>query len=159
MANPTPSSDAATNPVLSIPGVPKPGELLAAKYRVERVIGRRRHGGRRRGDARRARRAGRGEVLLPQAAVGQPDAVARFVREAKAAIKIRSEHVVRVLDSGKLESGAPYIVMEYLEGRDLARRCSRRSGPLPVADARSTTSSRRATRSPRRTRSGSSTAT
>jgi len=52
-----------------------------------------------------------------------PDAnemIRRFQREARATAKLRSEHVVRVSDVGRLESGAPYMVMEYLEGKDLA---------------------------------------
>ena len=48
-----------------------------------------------------------------------PELVLRFEREAKAARKIKSEHVVRILDVGHLETGAPYMVMEYLEGIDL----------------------------------------
>jgi serine/threonine protein kinase len=64
----------------------------------------------------------------------QADAVQRFVREARAAIRIQSEHVVRVLDVAVLESGAPYIVMEHLKGKDLATRL-RVGGPLPVQQA------------------------
>jgi hypothetical protein len=60
-----------------------------------------------------------------------PDATARFAREARAAAKITNEHVARVRDGGSLESGAPYIVMEFLEGEDLACLLQRR-GPLPV---------------------------
>ncbi len=56
----------------------------------------------------------------------------RFVREARATARIKSEHVVRILDAGTEEStGAPYIVMEYLVGEDLGR-IVRRDGPLPV---------------------------
>src|SRR5215831_4006373 len=47
------------------------------------------------------------------------EARARFLREARAVVKLRSEHVARVIDVGTLDSGAPYMVMEYLEGRDL----------------------------------------
>lgn len=64
----------------------------------------------------------------------QADAVQRFLREAQAAIRIQSEHVVRVHDVAVLESGAPYIVMEHLKGRDLAKRL-RAEGPLPVDQA------------------------
>jgi len=48
------------------------------------------------------------------------EAVARFAREARAAVKIKSEHVARVSDVGVLENGAPYMVMEYLDGGDLS---------------------------------------
>jgi serine/threonine-protein kinase len=45
----------------------------------------------------------------------------RFMREAKAAAKLKSKHVARVNDVGRLEDGSPYMVMELLEGRDLAQ--------------------------------------
>src|SRR5262249_37760078 len=62
------------------------------------------------------------------------EAVARFAREARAAVKIKSEHVARVSDVGQLESGAPYMVMEYLEGKDLSEVLKER-GMLPLEDA------------------------
>jgi serine/threonine-protein kinase len=62
------------------------------------------------------------------------DAVERFVQEARAAIRIESKHVVRVLDVAVLESGAPYIVMELLQGRDLAARL-RAGGSVPANEA------------------------
>ena len=80
----------------------------------------RRDGGRPRGHApRRSKRRSPSSSFCRTSP--RPDAVERFLREARAAIKIRSEHVARVLDVGRLESGAPYMVMEYLEGSDLAR--------------------------------------
>src|SRR5262249_3287617 len=64
-----------------------------------------------------------------------PDAIARFTREAMAVVKIKSEHVCRVTDVGRLpETGAPYMVMEYLEGADLSQLLEKR-GRLPVRDA------------------------
>src|ERR1700679_1763361 len=111
----------------------KEGDILAGKYRVEKVLG----------------VGGMGVVvaamhteleqrvalkfLLPSAA-RNPSIVARFNREARAAVKIKSQHVARVSDVGTLETGTPYIVMEYLEGADLAGLLSMR-GPLPVGDA------------------------
>jgi serine/threonine-protein kinase len=58
----------------------------------------------------------------------------RFYREARTAAKIKSEHVTRVLDIGKLESGAPYMVMEYLEGIDLGKYL-KEHGTLSITDA------------------------
>jgi serine/threonine-protein kinase len=55
----------------------------------------------------------------------------RFLREATAAMKLRSEHVVRVLDVGEIEAGVPFIVMEYLEGANLSELL-KGNGPLPV---------------------------
>jgi serine/threonine-protein kinase len=70
--------------------------------------------------------------LLP-GTLKNADAVARFAREARAAVKITNEHVARVFDVGTLETGAPYIVMEFLEGTDLATRL-RSQGPLDVEE-------------------------
>ncbi|MGH7297675.1 MAG: serine/threonine-protein kinase, partial [Polyangiaceae bacterium] len=61
------------------------------------------------------------KFLLPEAAK-DPDVVARFSREARAAARIQGEHVARVLDVGAVESGQPYLVMEYLQGADLSSR-------------------------------------
>ena len=62
------------------------------------------------------------------------EAIQRFRREARAAARIRSEHVARVLDVGALENGSPFIVMEYLHGNDLDAELTLR-GPLPVEEA------------------------
>jgi serine/threonine-protein kinase len=60
----------------------------------------------------------------------------RFKREARAAARIQSEHVARVLDVGTIPEGCPYIVMEHLRGNDLARELTER-GPLPAAEVAS----------------------
>src|SRR5262249_39163868 len=72
--------------------------------------------------------------VLNAEAAQNPEFVARFSREARAAARIRNEHVARVLDVGTLEGGAPYIVMEHLEGRDLAMILLQ-DGPLQIAVA------------------------
>lgn len=66
-------------------------------------------------------------------ALENAEAATRFLREARAAVKIDSEHVARVLDVGRLETGAPYMVMEYLEGTDLSAHV--RGTALPVSEA------------------------
>ncbi|HEY8038380.1 MAG TPA: serine/threonine-protein kinase [Polyangiaceae bacterium] len=58
----------------------------------------------------------------------------RFMREARVAARIKSDHVVRVFDVVAREQGPTYIVMELLVGETLAERV-RRAGPLPVAEA------------------------
>jgi serine/threonine protein kinase len=64
----------------------------------------------------------------------QSDAIPRFIQEARSAMSIQNEHVVRVLDVAVLDSGVPYIVMEHLEGTDLATRLRKR-GPLAIEEA------------------------
>jgi len=104
----------------SLPAMPfAPGTVLVGKYKVERLLG----------------QGGMGSVVVAQhlqleqrvaikfmhatSTKRDDEAVGRFVREAKAAARIQSEHVARVSDVGTLENGSPYLVMEYLEGRDL----------------------------------------
>lgn len=96
-----------------------PGQLVAGgKYRVDRVLG---IGGM--GVVVAATHLHLGQAvaikfMLP-AALKDKESVERFLREARSAAQLRSEHVTRVLDVGTLETGAPYIVMEYLEGLTL----------------------------------------
>jgi serine/threonine-protein kinase len=110
------------------------GDLVAGKYRLEREIG----------------AGGMGVVFaaihvhldqrvalkfLFEEASQSPELVERFWREARAAVKIQSEHVARVIDVGQVDgSSTPYIVMEYLEGDNL-ENIVKREGPLEVADA------------------------
>jgi serine/threonine protein kinase len=113
--------------------LPKPGDRLAGKYHVERILG---AGGM--GVVVAARHV---QLDVPVAlkfmldtALADRNLVMRFQREARATARLRSEHVVRVSDVGTLDSGAPYMVMEYLEGDDLAALLAR-LGPPPIAHA------------------------
>jgi eukaryotic-like serine/threonine-protein kinase len=115
--------------------IASPGDVLCDKYRIERVIG----------------QGGMGIVMeawhlqfdervaikfLSPALGADSQAHARFEREARVLFKIKSPHVCRVLDVGKLErptsEGAkprppvPFLVMEFLEGEDLASRLTNR---------------------------------
>jgi serine/threonine-protein kinase len=91
--------------------------VLAGKYRIERLIG----------------SGGTGVVaqathlklerqvalkLLRSDLSDSPEIVARFAREARAAARLKGEHVTRILDVGELDDGTPYLVMEFLEGSD-----------------------------------------
>src|SRR3954447_13133009 len=109
---------------------PREGDVLAGKFRIERVLG---VGGM--GMVVSAMHIHLDErvaikFLLPEA-LSNSEAVARFGREARAAVKIKSEHVARVIDVGALETGAPYMVMELLRGQDLSQLL-RDSGGLPL---------------------------
>jgi serine/threonine-protein kinase len=114
-------------------GIAAVGDVLAGKYRVDKILG----------------IGGMGMVvaathleldqrvalkfMLPNASES-PDTAARFLREARAAGRLNSDHVCRMVDLGRFDSGAPYIVMEYLQGESLAALL-RRHGPLRVPDA------------------------
>ena len=73
------------------------------------------------------------KFLLSPTASGS-DAAARFLREAQSSARIQSDHVARVLDVATLDDGSPYMVMEFLEGRDLSALLAQR-GPLPLEEA------------------------
>jgi serine/threonine-protein kinase len=113
--------------------VAEPGSIFAGKYKVEKLIG----------------TGGMGVIisathmqleqrvaikLLTSDAATDPERVGRFSREAKAAARIQSEHVVRILDYGTHPSGAPFSVMEHLVGSDLAMAVKTRGG-LPIDEA------------------------
>ena len=72
------------------------------------------------------------KVLTPGDA-GDPQIVSRLITEARAASAIRHPNIVDIYDSGVLERGTPYIVMEYLEGETLAQALGR--GPVALDDA------------------------
>src|SRR4051812_26274746 len=94
------------------------GQTLAEKYLVGKLID---IGGMgavfEAGDPRLDRRVAI-KVLCPRL-VASATAAERFKREARAATRITSEHVVKVLEIGDLQDGTPFLVMEYLEGQDL----------------------------------------
>jgi serine/threonine-protein kinase len=117
----------------ALPRLARPGSVIAGKYRIQGMLG----------------AGGMGVVVsamhlqLDQRVAIKfmsplnlliPDGVARFMAEARIAARIQCEHVVRVFDVASLEDGTPYIVMEHLEGDDLAGEL-RRVGPFRVSDA------------------------
>jgi serine/threonine-protein kinase len=57
--------------------------------------------------------------VLTRTVSEREEALKRLQREARILARLDDEHVVRVLDLGKLENGAPFIVMEHLARRDL----------------------------------------
>ena len=105
------------------------GETLAGRYRLIRQVG----------------RGGMGAVYLAEhTLIGKtvavkvlgyehsqrPQDIERFLLEARAASKIRHEHIVDITDFGYTDDGLAFLVMEYLEGEDLAVTC-KREGRLP----------------------------
>jgi serine/threonine-protein kinase len=109
------------------------GQLIAGKYRVEHVLGEGAMGVVVAAWHIELNQRVAVKLVRPEALTVQ-DAQERFRREARAAARLRSEHVVRVMDVGVLEGGSPFMVMEYLDGHDLAHELAQR-GPLPIADA------------------------
>ncbi|MBK9266701.1 MAG: protein kinase [Polyangiaceae bacterium] len=109
------------------------GDVVACKYRVERVLGQ---------GAMGVVVAARHEDLGQKVAIKllHPDVSAsddgreRFLREARAAAKLESDHVVRVFDVGTFGDKHAYMVMEHLEGSDLERYLDGR-GPLDIEEA------------------------
>jgi eukaryotic-like serine/threonine-protein kinase len=95
------------------------GELLAGRYKIERCLG---SGGM--ATVYRAMHLGLEQpvaIKVVTAALRDvPGVAARFMREARAATRLKGEHVVRVFDVGKTDEGSPFLVMELLEGKDLA---------------------------------------
>jgi serine/threonine-protein kinase len=109
------------------------GAILAQRYQVERLLG---VGGM--GYVVRAKQIFTDQpvavkLLLPERARDRA-VVARFLREARAAARLKNEHVCRILDVGMLDDGAPYIAMEYLDGQDLGTVVKER-GALNVREA------------------------
>jgi eukaryotic-like serine/threonine-protein kinase len=111
----------------------QPGAVLAGTYEVQRLLG---EGGM--GVVVAARHLARDQIvalkfMLPMA-LAFPQAVERFLREAKVLSVLHSEHLATVLDVGVLDNGAPYFAMEYLDGVDLGKLV-RQYGALSIADA------------------------
>ena len=121
--------------------VPKPlaspvseGEIVAGKYRVERVLG---IGGM--GVVVSARHTTLDQVVAIKFLVAnqfdsREEAIGRFLAEARAAARIESDYLCRVFDVGTLPTGVPYMVMEHLEGRDLDEEVLQR-GQLDLVEA------------------------
>ncbi|EYF01434.1 serine/threonine-protein kinase [Chondromyces apiculatus] len=107
------------------------GQVLAGKYRVEQILGQGGMGVVVAAVHQQLQQRVAIKFLLPGAS---HDATARFLREARAAVRLKSEHVARVSDVGELEGGTPYMVMEYLDGTDLSHLVRQR-GALPIEEA------------------------
>ena len=114
-----------------LPAMLAAGDIVAARYRVERLVG---SGGMAHVFAVRDGSSGKPLALkaLDPSLLSDFDAHERFSREARAMATLTSEYTVRIHDVGELPNGLPYLVMDYLEGQDLARTLVKRA-PLPFA--------------------------
>jgi serine/threonine protein kinase len=108
---------------------PQAGDLIAGKYLVKGVIGQGGVGVVVAADHQTLRCPVAIKFLRPGLAYS-PELVRRFLREARAAARLRSEHVARVMDAESSDDGAAFLVMELLEGRDFAAIL--KDGPLPI---------------------------
>jgi serine/threonine protein kinase len=113
---------------------PQRGEVIDGKYRIERLLA---EGGM--GAVAKAthllRRAPVALKFMSAGARNHPGADERFVNEAVAASRIDSDHVVKIFDVARLPGGAPYLVMEFLEGYDLGTLLDRDGPKLETARA------------------------
>jgi serine/threonine protein kinase len=109
------------------------GALIAGKYRLRRLIGR---GGM--GTVYKAENLAIGRTVALKVLHGHLTddnvTVARFQREARAAASVGHENIIDILDMGVEPSGAPFLVMEYLRGKSLARTL-REEGAMSVERA------------------------
>ena len=111
------------------------GRIIGGRYRLVRILG----------------KGGMGSVwladhmtlqtpvaikLIDSETARNPNARARFDREARIAAKIRSPHVVQILDHGTTEEGEPYIAMECLSGESLRERLGARGRLTPAETGR-----------------------
>lgn len=108
------------------------GEIIGGRFRIDRLIG---VGGF--GVVAAAThlelRQSVAIKMMKDEFVGDTEIIERFLREARAVAVLRTDHVCRVLDVARTEHGTPYIVMDLLEGSDVASIL--RAQPLPVATA------------------------
>ena len=130
------------------------GDIIDGKYRVEALIG---EGGMGRVVAATHLAIGNTVAIkiLQKEALATPEVPKRFLREARAAGRLRSEHVARVIDVGTLPTGEPYMVMEMLrrQGPRAAPRAGRPDPDSVRGRVRSCAGLRRPRRGARRTAS------
>ncbi|MDB4933139.1 MAG: Serine/threonine-protein kinase pkn3 [Labilithrix sp.] len=108
-----------------------PGDLVDGKYRIQTILGIGGMGVVVRAMHEQLGRSVAMKFLLPEM-LRSTDIVQRFEREARATARLQNEHVIDVIDVGRLPSGEPFIVMEYLEGQDLAKLIAERAGTLGI---------------------------
>jgi serine/threonine protein kinase len=113
--------------------LPVPGQMIAGKYAIVKVIGEGGMGVVFEATHLKLRQRVAVKMLLPEM-LAHDIIVKRFEREARASGQLRNRHAVRVMDVDVTAEGLPYMVMEFLEGHDLQVELDRR-GRLPYAEA------------------------
>src|SRR6185437_11459385 len=122
-----------TSPEAPAGPLPKEGDILAGKYRIESVLGQGGMGVVVAAQHVALRQKVALKFLLPEA-ITRPGATERFLREARASVSIQGEHVAKVMDVGTLETSGPYMVLEFITGRDLGAGLAERGWrPSPEA--------------------------
>src|SRR4029453_2287675 len=106
------------------------GQIIESKYRIVRLLGEGGMGAVYEGENVRIHRRVAIKILHP-AAAANVDAVQRFEREAQAAGRIGSDHIVEVIDLGNLPEGDRFMVMEFLDGESLSQRIVARGRLAP----------------------------
>jgi eukaryotic-like serine/threonine-protein kinase len=100
---------------------------LLGKYRIDELIGSGGMGNVVRASHLHLHQSVAIKILLPELAQSE-STKQRFLREAQATVKLKSEHSARVMDVGMTPEGLPFMVMEYLDGNDL-NQILRHHGP------------------------------
>ncbi len=110
-----------------------PGDVVAGKYRIDALLG---EGGM--GAVFKATHVKLGEAFAVKVMHSQlaksREGSQRFLREAQAAARLRSENAARVFDVDELPTGEPFMVMEHLEGQDLALVLQANKRALPYQE-------------------------
>ncbi|WP_437656286.1 serine/threonine-protein kinase [Sorangium sp. So ce1182] len=109
------------------------GTLIAGRYRVNRLLAKGAMGAVVAATHVELDELRAIKLLLP-ATAADPEMCERFLREARIAARLKSDHVVKVHEIGQLDGGLPFMVMEFLAGRDL-RVIRKQRGPLPIEEA------------------------
>ncbi len=111
----------------------EPGQVLAQRYRIQRLLGRGGMGAVYLADDEVLRELVALKVISSSFATDEAGMVARFRREAAAARKVSSPSVIRIHDLGEARPGLLYLSMEYFAGRTLAEVIAQR-GLVPLKD-------------------------
>ena len=116
-----------------IPRLPEPGAVIDEKYEIVALVGRGGMGAV--FEAMHVRLNQRVAIKMLHPYVKDlPGSIERFEREARAAGQLQSPNITRVLDVETKKTALPYMVMEFLDGKDLGQELAAH-GRLPICDA------------------------